>query len=54
MEPKKLVDIYSEDYTLIEYGIGEADMRKVEKNLLKKAKGEKAAAWDGTTESLRH
>jgi len=48
------VQIYSEDYALIEYGIGQKELRKIEKNLLKKAKREKATVWDGTNKTLRH
>lgn len=48
------VEVYSEDYALMEYGIPPEAMRKVERNLLKKAKREKARVWDGTAESLRH
>ncbi len=48
------VEVYSEDYALIEYGLKAEEMRKVERRLLKQAKHEKAKAWNGTTESLRH
>lgn len=48
------VEVYSEDYALLEYGVAPEAMRKVERNLLKKAKREKAKVWAGTPESLRH
>ncbi len=48
------VEVYSEDYALIEYGLPSEAMRKVERNLRRKAKREKARVWDGTAESLRH
>ena len=48
------VQVYSEDYALLEYGVPPETMRKAERNLLKKAKHEKARVWDGTAKSLRH
>jgi antitoxin (DNA-binding transcriptional repressor) of toxin-antitoxin stability system len=48
------VTVYSEDYALMEYGVPPEVMRKVERNLLKKAKREKARVWDGRAESLGH
>jgi antitoxin (DNA-binding transcriptional repressor) of toxin-antitoxin stability system len=48
------VEVYSEDYALIEYGLGANEMAAVEKKLLRQARGEKGKVWDGTAESLRH
>src|SRR6478752_7105799 len=48
------VEVYSEDYTLMEYGITPFEMKGIERKLLKKAKHEKAGVWNGTAESLRH
>jgi len=48
------VEVYSEDYALMDYGISGDRMEKIEKNLVAKAKNEKARVWDGTPESLRH
>jgi antitoxin (DNA-binding transcriptional repressor) of toxin-antitoxin stability system len=47
------VEVYSEDYALTEYGITQEEMKRVEKNLLKKLKHEKAKRWDGTARGLR-
>lgn len=48
------VEVYSEDYALIEYGMGVKELKRAEKNILNKLKSEKAASWDGTTDGLRH
>src|SRR5438270_5573201 len=47
------VEVYSEDYALLEYGLTQEKMQRVEKNVLKKLKREKTTLWDGTAEGLR-
>jgi len=47
------VEVYSEDYALIEYGLGAEEMRRSEKNILRALKHEKAKRWDGTAQGLR-
>jgi hypothetical protein len=47
------VEVYSEDYALMEYGITPQEMNRVEKNVLKKVKHEETKLWDGTAKSLR-
>ena len=48
------VEVYSEDYSLIEYGLTEREAKRAEKNVLKQLKREKAKRWDGTARSLRN
>ena len=48
------VEVYSEDYALIEYGLSAKEMRRAEKNVLRGLKHEKAKRWDGTAQGLRH
>ena len=48
------VDVYSEDYALIEYGLTDRELKRAERNILKTLKHEKAAIWDGTAGGLRH
>ncbi|MFA6544961.1 MAG: hypothetical protein WCS99_11070 [Limisphaerales bacterium] len=47
------VEVYSEDYALMEYGVAPEAMKRVEKNVLKKLNAEKAHPWNGSAESLR-
>jgi hypothetical protein len=48
------VEVYSDDeYCWTEYGITGAEMKKVVKNLNKRARHEEARKWDGTFKSLR-
>ena len=47
------VEVYSEDYALIEYGLAAKEMKQAEKNILKKLKREKAKRWNGTAKGLR-
>ena len=47
------VDVYSEDYALIEYGIPAPALKRAVRNINKTAKHEKTARWDGTARSLR-
>ena len=47
------VEVYSEDYALIEYGLAPEQMKRAEKNILKRLKREKAKRWNGTAKGLR-
>lgn len=47
------VEVYSEDYARVEYGLTADEMKRAEKNILKKLKREKTRRWDGTIKSLR-
>jgi antitoxin (DNA-binding transcriptional repressor) of toxin-antitoxin stability system len=47
------VEVYSEDYALIEYGLTNKEMRRAEKSIVKKLKHEKTRRWNGTPGSLR-
>jgi antitoxin (DNA-binding transcriptional repressor) of toxin-antitoxin stability system len=47
------VEVYSEDYALVEYGLTAEEMKRAEKNIVKKLKREKTRRWDGTAQGLR-
>ena len=47
------VDVYSEDYALIEYGITEKELKSAVHNINKAGRHEKTTRWDGTAKSLR-
>jgi antitoxin (DNA-binding transcriptional repressor) of toxin-antitoxin stability system len=47
------MEVYSEDYALIEYGLTQKEMQRAEKNIVKKLKHEKTRRWDGTPGGLR-
>ena len=47
------VEVYSEDYALIGYGLSEKELKGAVRNINKQAKREKATVWDGTAKSLR-
>ena len=47
------VEIYSEDYALIEYGLTERELKAAVRNITRQAKREKTSKWDGSAESLR-
>jgi antitoxin (DNA-binding transcriptional repressor) of toxin-antitoxin stability system len=47
------VEIYSEDYSLIEYGMTEKELQRAVRNLNQAARHEKTTRWDGTPKSLR-
>ena len=47
------VEVYSEDYALIEYGLTSKAMKRAERKVLKKLKRGKAKRWDGTAGGLR-
>ena len=47
------VEVYSEDYPLIEYGLTEKELTGAVRNINKKARHEKTTRWDGTAKSLR-
>ena len=47
------VEVYSEDYALMEYGLGEKELKRAVARINKRAKHEKTRRWDGTAKSLR-
>ena len=47
------VEVYSEDYALLEYGLTEKQLKRAVHNINKQAKREKTTRWDGTASSLR-
>jgi antitoxin (DNA-binding transcriptional repressor) of toxin-antitoxin stability system len=47
------VEVYSEDYALVEYGLSENELKDAVRNINKQAKREKTRAWNGTAKSLR-
>jgi len=47
------VEVYSDDYTLLEYDLTEKELKRAVRNINKKARHEKTTGWDGTAKSLR-
>lgn len=47
------VEVYSKDYAWPEYGMTRAQIKRAERNILRKLKHEKARRWDGTVKGLR-
>lgn len=47
------VEIYSQDYALLEYGIQAKELKRAIRSLNKVARHEKTARWDGSAKSLR-
>lgn len=47
------VEVYSEDYALIEYGLMDKELKRAVHNIKKQARDEKTTRWDGTAKSLR-
>jgi len=47
------VEVYSEDYALIEYGPDEKDLKRAVQKINKQAKHEKTTLWNGTAKGLR-
>ena len=47
------VEVYSEDYALMEYGLTENELKRAVHNITKQAKREKTKRWDGTPKGLR-
>ena len=47
------VEVYSEDYALIEYGLSEKELKRTVRRINKQARREKTTVWDGTAKSLR-
>jgi antitoxin (DNA-binding transcriptional repressor) of toxin-antitoxin stability system len=46
------VEVYSEDYALVEYGLGVQELKRTVRKINRTAKHEKATCWDRTTKSL--
>ena len=47
------VELANEDYAFTEYGLTAEQMKRAEKNIIKKLKREKTKRWDGTAKGLR-
>jgi len=47
------VEVYSEDYALMEYGLSEKKLKRAVANINKQGRHEKTRRWDGTADSLR-
>ena len=47
------VEVYSDDYALMEYGVSDQEMKRAVRNITRKAKSERTRRWDGRVESLR-
>ena len=47
------VEVYSEDYAQVEYGLTEKELKRAVRNITKQAKREKTQPWDGSVQSLR-
>ena len=47
------VEVYSEDYALMEYGLSESELKRAVHNINRKARHEKTTEWDGTAKGLR-
>jgi antitoxin (DNA-binding transcriptional repressor) of toxin-antitoxin stability system len=47
------VEVYSEDYALVEYGLTQNELKRAVHNITQRAKREKTKRWDGTARSLR-
>ena len=47
------VEVYSEDYALMEYGLADKELKSAVRKISQTAKHEKTTRWDGTAKSLR-
>ena len=47
------MEVYSEDYALMEYGLAEKELKRAARKINKQAKRVKTTVWDGTAKSLR-
>lgn len=47
------VEVYSEDYALVEYGLTEKELKRAVQKINKQARHEKTRRWDRTAKSLR-
>jgi antitoxin (DNA-binding transcriptional repressor) of toxin-antitoxin stability system len=47
------VEVYSEDYAVIEYGLTQKELKRAVRKITSEAKREKTRSWDGSAESLR-
>ena len=47
------VEVYSEDYGWLEYGLAKKELKRAVHKINKQARDEKTKRWDGTPESLR-
>ncbi len=47
------VEVYSEDYAMMEYGVTAQELKRFDKKMLEQLKDEKSTKWDGTAKGLR-
>ena len=47
------VEVYSEDYGWLEYGLAKKELKRAVQRIKKQAKHEKTTRWDGTAKGLR-
>jgi len=47
------VEVYSEDYAMMEYGLTRRELKRAVRNINRNARREKTSAWDGTAKTLR-
>jgi hypothetical protein len=47
------VEVYSEDYALLEYGLTNDELTSSVRKITHRAKREKTRKWDGTAKALR-
>jgi hypothetical protein len=47
------VEVYSEDYALVEYGLTQKELKRAVRNITKQAKREETQRWSGTVQGLR-
>ena len=47
------VEVYSEDFALMEYGLTDNELNRAVRNIGKQANREKNKRWDGTPQGLR-
>jgi antitoxin (DNA-binding transcriptional repressor) of toxin-antitoxin stability system len=47
------MEVYSEDYASMEYGLNQRQLKRVVRNVGKAARSEKTTRWDGSAKSLR-
>ncbi len=47
------VEVYSEDYAMMEYGVTAQELKRFDKKMLKQLKVEKSTKWNGTAKGLR-
>ena len=47
------VEVYGENYAMMEYGVTEQELKRFDKKMSKQLKDEKSTKWNGTAKGLR-